>query len=71
VLGEQCQQPGQAGRVIADPRPGQQRAVPVGEGDVVVVFGPVDPAKRPTNSSYSSSVPSFTQLTAAQGTRAP
>ena len=45
VLGEQVQQPGQAGRVIADPRPGQQPAVPVDEGDVVVVFGPVDPAE--------------------------
>ena len=45
VLGEQLQQPGQAGRVVADPRPGQQLPVAVHQGDVVVVFGPVDPAE--------------------------
>jgi hypothetical protein len=45
VFGEQFQQPGQAGRVVADPQPGQQPAVPVHEGDVVVVFRPVDSAE--------------------------
>jgi hypothetical protein len=45
VLGEQCQQPGQAGRVVADPLVGQQLAVAVHQGDVVVVFDPVDPAE--------------------------
>jgi hypothetical protein len=45
VGGEQFQQPGQAGRVVADPQPGQQPAVAVHVGDVVVVFGPVDSAE--------------------------
>jgi hypothetical protein len=44
VLGEQVQQPGEPGRVVADPAARQQLAVPVRDGDVVVVFGPVDPA---------------------------
>jgi len=44
VLGEQGQQPGQPGGVVADPAAGQQVPVPVDQGDVVVVFGPVDPA---------------------------
>ena len=44
VLGEQGQQPGQPGRVVADPAAGQQVPVPVRQGDVVVVLGPVDPA---------------------------
>ena len=54
VLGEQVQQPGQAGRVVADPQPGQQPAVVVHEGDVVVVFRPVDPAEYVQLSSLSS-----------------
>jgi len=37
VLGEQLQQPGQPGRVAADPGLGQQPAVTVHEGDVLVV----------------------------------
>jgi hypothetical protein len=45
VLGEQFQQPGQPGRVVADPLTAQQAAVAVDERDVVVVFGPVDSAK--------------------------
>ena len=44
VLGEQGQQRRQPGRVVADPAAGQQLPVPVHEGDVVVIFGPVDPA---------------------------
>jgi hypothetical protein len=46
VLGEQVQQPGEPGRVVADPAAGQQLPVLVYERDVVVVFGPVDPAIR-------------------------
>jgi hypothetical protein len=45
VSGEQFQQPGEPGRVIADPRPGQQPAVPVHDRDVVVVLRPADPAE--------------------------
>jgi len=44
VLGEQGQQGRQHGRVVADPAAGQQVPVPADQGDVVVVFGPVDPA---------------------------
>ena len=44
VLGEQGQQLRQPGRVVADPAAGQQLPVPVNEGDVVVIFSPVDPA---------------------------
>ena len=44
VLGEQGQQRGEPSRVVADPAAGQQLAVLVHDGDVVVVFGPVDPA---------------------------
>ena len=44
MLGEQGQQGGQPGRVVADPAAGQQLPVPVDQGDVVVIFGPVDPA---------------------------
>ncbi len=46
VLGQQAQQLGQPGRVVADPAAGQQRAVPVYQGDVVVVLGPVDAAEH-------------------------
>jgi len=35
---------GEPGRVVADPAAGQQLPVAVHQGDVVVVFGPVDPA---------------------------
>ncbi len=45
VGGEQFQQPGKAGRVVADPGAGEQPAVPACEGDVVVVLRPVDPAE--------------------------
>ena len=44
VLGEQGQQLGQPGRVVTDPAAGQRPPVPVNDGDVVVIFGPVDPA---------------------------
>jgi hypothetical protein len=44
VPGEQFQQLGQPGRVVADPAPGQQLPVAVCQGDVVVIFSPVDPA---------------------------
>ena len=44
VLGEQGQQFREPGRVVADPAAGQQLAVPVHDGDVVVILGPVDPA---------------------------
>ena len=46
VLGEQVEQGGQAGRVVADPAAGQQLAVPVHQGDVVVILGPVDAAEH-------------------------
>ena len=46
VLGEQGQQLREPGRVVADPAAGQQLPVPVRQGDVVVVFGPVDPAEH-------------------------
>jgi hypothetical protein len=45
MLGEQFQQPGQASRIVADPQPGQQPAVSVHEGGVMVVLRPVDPAE--------------------------
>jgi hypothetical protein len=45
VLGEQGQQPAEPGRVVADPPAGQQLSVPVHQGDVVMIFGPVDPAE--------------------------
>jgi hypothetical protein len=45
VPGEQFHQPGQPGRVVADPQPGQQPAVAVCQSDVVVVLRPVDPAE--------------------------
>jgi hypothetical protein len=44
VPGEQVQQRGEPGRVVADPAAGQQLSVPPRQGNVVVVFGPVDPA---------------------------
>jgi len=44
MLGEQGQQRREPARVVADPAAGQQLAVPVHDGDVVVIFGPVDPA---------------------------
>jgi hypothetical protein len=34
------------GRVVADPAAGQQLAVPVGQGDVVVVLSSVDAAEH-------------------------
>jgi hypothetical protein len=37
MFGEQFKQPGQAGRIVADPLAGQQLAVAVHEGNVVVV----------------------------------
>jgi hypothetical protein len=46
VLGEQGQQLREPGRVVADPAAGQQLAVAVHQGDVVVIFGPVDPAEH-------------------------
>ena len=46
VLGEQAQQRGEPGGVVADAAAGQQLPVPVCQGDVVVVFGPVDPAEH-------------------------
>jgi hypothetical protein len=44
VFAEQGQQHRQAGRVVANPAAGQQVPVPVRQRDVVVIFGPVDPA---------------------------
>jgi hypothetical protein len=44
VLGEQGEQLGKPGPVVADPAAGQQLPVLVHQGDVVVIFGPVDPA---------------------------
>jgi hypothetical protein len=41
-IGEQLQQRGEPGRVVADSAFGDQRAVGVDQGDVVMVFGPVD-----------------------------
>jgi hypothetical protein len=45
MLGEQVQQGGQAGGVVTDAQPGQQPAVAVHQGDVVMVLRPVDPAE--------------------------
>ena len=42
VLGEQVQQRREPGRAVADPAAGPQLAVQAGQGDVVVIFGPVD-----------------------------
>jgi len=46
VLGKQTKQLREPGRVVADAAAGQQLPVPAGQGDVVVVFGPVDPAEH-------------------------
>ena len=54
VLGEQAQQLREPGRVVADAAAGQQVPVRAGQGDVVVVFGPVDPAVNVHASSVSS-----------------
>jgi hypothetical protein len=42
VLGQQGQQARQSGRVIVDASPRQQAALPIDQGDVVVILGPVD-----------------------------
>jgi hypothetical protein len=44
MLGEHGQQLGEPGRVVADPPLGHDGAVRGDQRDVVVVFGPVDPA---------------------------
>ncbi len=44
VLGQQGQQRGEPGRVVADAAAGQQPPVLVRPGDVMVIFGPVDSA---------------------------
>jgi hypothetical protein len=71
VLGEQGQQRREPGRVVADAAAGQQLPVPVGQGDVVVIFGPVDPAVNlrpfPPFSTWSLFLPAL----AARGTHAP
>ena len=54
-LGQQLQQRGEPGRVVADPALGQQRAVLVDQGDVVMVLGPVDPAEHRHRRFLSSS----------------
>jgi hypothetical protein len=54
VAGEHVQQGGQPGRVVADAAAGQQLPAPVDQGDVVVVFGPVDAAKH-----FHEALPSF------------
>jgi hypothetical protein len=41
-IGEQLQHSGEPGGVVADAAFGDQRAVGVDQGDVVMVFGPVD-----------------------------
>ncbi len=46
MFGEQGQQRGQAGCVIADSLSGQQSAISVDQGDVVVILGPVDAAEN-------------------------
>jgi hypothetical protein len=42
VLGEQVQQRLVASDIVIDTQPGQQAALGVDDGDIVVVFGPVD-----------------------------
>jgi hypothetical protein len=44
VPGEQGQQLGQPRCVVTDPAAGQQLPVPVHQGDVVMIFSPVDAA---------------------------
>jgi hypothetical protein len=46
VGGEQVQQLREPGRVVADPAAAQQLPVAIHQGDVMVVFGPVDPAEH-------------------------
>jgi len=69
VLGEQGQQLGEPGRVVADPAAGQQLPVPVHQGDVVVIFGPVDPAEYVHPFLLHMSL--FMLVQAARGTHAP
>jgi len=45
VAGEQLQEGVESGTVVADAQLGQLGAVLVDQGDVVVVFGPVDTAE--------------------------
>ena len=71
VLGEQLQQPGQAGRVVADARPGQQLPVAVHQGDVVVVFGQSIPQNASKLILLLRSQPLSVLARAVQGTRAP
>ena len=44
MLGEQGQQLREPGCVVADTAAGQQQPVSADQSDVVVIFGPVDPA---------------------------
>jgi len=55
VPGEQPQQCRQAGRVVADPPAGQQLPVAIHNGDVVVIFGPVDAAEHVHDLSFLAS----------------
>jgi hypothetical protein len=72
VGGEQFQQPGQAGRVVADPGAGEQPTVAVHKGDVVVVLRPVNPTEyvQLVPPSFRSQ-PLSGLARAVQGTRAP
>jgi hypothetical protein len=45
-VGQQLQQRGESGRVVADAALGQQGAILVDQRDVVMVLGPVNPAEH-------------------------
>ncbi len=71
VLGEQCQQPGQAGRVIADPQPGQQ---PQSRSARAMSWWSSAQSIPQNTSNYLlliPSVPLLVQIRAVQGTHAP
>jgi hypothetical protein len=46
VPGQQVQQRGEPGGVVADPAAGQQLPVTIYQGDVVVILSPVDAAEH-------------------------
>jgi hypothetical protein len=67
--GEQFEQPGEPGRVVADPGLGHHLAGLVEEGEVVVGLGPVDPTEQSQIFTIPSPSPLVTSL--AEVTRHP
>jgi len=55
-VGQQRNQGGETGRIVADPPLGDQCSLVVDQGDVVVGLGPIDPTKHPHDRSSSSIV---------------